>query len=99
MEQLPSDKSTTNSGDEMRPGITAVDKLADTLVDAYDNSQYRTWYCRIIYELGVKKVEELHERAKAGREPKKLFSALVREARQIEARSKFDYGIVDPFFK
>jgi hypothetical protein len=61
--------------------IDAVDMLADELVAEYSNPNFRAWYCGIIYEFGSSKVWEWRRRAAEGKEPAKLFSKYVKDAR------------------
>ena len=61
--------------------LNAVDKMADELVDEYSNPKFRGWYCGVIHEFGISKIMEWRGRAREGREPGKLFSKYVREAR------------------
>lgn len=61
--------------------IDAVDKVADELVRDYSNPDYRRWYCGVIYDFGFDKVEEWRRRAAEGKEPAKLFSKYVKDAR------------------
>jgi hypothetical protein len=71
--------------------MSEVDSLADLLVEAYDNSQYRRWYCKIIYEFGIPQVQEWFRRAKEGKEPAKLFTAYVNQARALRStKNTFD---------
>jgi hypothetical protein len=61
--------------------VAAVDKVADELVAEYNNQVYRRWYCGVIYEFGFSKVHEWRRCASEGREPAKLFSKYVKDAR------------------
>lgn len=69
-----------------QPPINAVDRIADSLVKEYANPGFRRWYCGIIYEFGIQQVFEWQSRAKEGKEPAKLFSAYVKEARIYKKR-------------
>jgi hypothetical protein len=66
--------------------IGAVDSIADSLVTEYSNPEYRRWYCGVIYEFGPGVVEQWRCRAGEGREPAKLFSKYVRDARTFKQR-------------
>ncbi len=45
------------------------------------NTQFKAWYCKHFYRLGKTKVMEIAALAKAdGKEPKKLFSFLLKNA-------------------
>lgn len=61
--------------------VAAVDELADELVKEYSNDLYRRWYCGIIYEFGFATVNEWRTRAASGKQPARLFSKYVRDAR------------------
>ena len=60
--------------------IAQVDRLADELVDEYDNLKFREWYCGVINEYGISKVLEWRGRAKEGNYPGKLFTSFVNQA-------------------
>lgn len=83
--QLPIDNSGSIPNKQL--SIDAVDKLADELVTDYNNVQFRQWYCGVIYQYGYAQVSEWRNRAKEGREPAKLFSKYVKDARTFK-RSK-----------
>ncbi len=57
-----------------KPSMIEVDELADHLCSLYDNSSYRKWYCRVIYELGVNRVKTLVAMCSDAKEPAKLFT-------------------------
>lgn len=61
--------------------VDVVDKIADELAKEYSNLSFRNWYCGVIYQFGPSKVHEWQVRAKEGREPAKLFSKYVKDAR------------------
>lgn len=61
--------------------IDAVDKLADELVIEYSNPKFRQWYCGVIYQFGFAQISEWRGRSKEGKEPAKLFSKYVKDAR------------------
>lgn len=61
--------------------IDAVDKLADELVSEYNNAGFRKWYCGVINDFGFSKVNEWQVRSREGKEPSKLFSRFVKDAR------------------
>ena len=77
--QLPID-SSSNKPIKQLP-IEAVDKLADELVAEYANPKFRQWYCGVIYSFGFAQVNEWRTRAQEGREPARLFSKYVKDAR------------------
>ena len=62
--------------------IAVVDRIADELVKEYNNQGFRRWYCGVIQEFGFTKVNEWQRRSKEGREPGKLFSMYVKDARK-----------------
>jgi hypothetical protein len=76
--QLPDD----SSGKEpiKQPPIEQVDELADKLVLAYKNPDYRRWYCGVINKFGVSKVLEWHRRSLEGKLPGRLFTVYVIQA-------------------
>lgn len=78
--QLPVGKSNKINNHELP--IEQVDEIADSLCAEYTNPSYRRWYCGVVYDFGVSKVEEWKKRAKEGKEPAKLFSKYVRDARR-----------------
>lgn len=61
--------------------IDVVDKIADELASEYNNQRFRNWYCGVIYQFGPGKVYEWQTRARDGKEPAKLFSKYVKDAR------------------
>ncbi|MGH7195187.1 MAG: hypothetical protein ACREGA_00185 [Candidatus Saccharimonadales bacterium] len=66
----------------LKPSIEEVDTLADELAGEFDNPDYRTWYCKVIYEFGVDRVNGWRKRARSGDFPGRLFGFYVREARE-----------------
>jgi len=87
--QLPIDNSGKTITKQLP--IDAVDKVADELVSEYSNSGFRQWYCGVIYEFGFDKVHEWKRRASEGREPAKLFSKYVKDARSYKSlKGNFD---------
>lgn len=64
-----------------RLSIDAVDKLADEIVFEYNNSGFRKWYCGVINDFGFSKVNEWRIRSREGKEPSRLFSKFVKDAR------------------
>lgn len=82
--QVPIGNSSNTNKEELP--IDAVDQMADILIKEYDNSLYRRWYCGVIYDYGFAQVEEWRNRASEGREPAKLFSKYVKEARTYKSR-------------
>lgn len=68
--------------------IEAVDRLADELVEEYSNPRFRQWYCGVIYQFGFSQVAEWRGRAKEGKEPARLFSKYVKEARLFRGPRK-----------
>lgn len=77
--QLPNDSSGKKVIKQLP--IAAVDKIADELVAEYANPDFRQWYCGVIYQFGFEKVHEWRRRAVEGKEPAKLFSKYVKDAR------------------
>jgi len=68
--------------------IDTVDQYANSLVEEYDNTLWRKWYCGVIYEFGPSRVEEWRVRAKDGKEPAKLFSLYVSQARKYHKQNQ-----------
>lgn len=66
--------------------VVHVDRLADELVNEYNNPNFRRWYCGVIYEFGTSTVIEWRSRARTGRVPARLFSKYVSEARTFRKR-------------
>lgn len=64
--------------------IEVVDTLANELAVQYQNEPYRKWYCGVIYEFGIDKVEEWRRRASEGNDPAKLFSKYVKDWRSYK---------------
>lgn len=61
---------------------SVVDGKADELVIEFQNPQFRKWYCRIIYAIGLDKVEEIRAKCKDGDEPGRLFSHYANQEKQ-----------------
>jgi membrane-bound lytic murein transglycosylase MltF len=57
-----------------------ADELFDQLSELV-NPVYRAWYCKMFYKIGKDKVMQIASIAKAdGKEPRKLFSLLLKQA-------------------
>jgi len=82
-QQMPNDEHRTRP--KLDLPIDAVDRLADQLVDVFNNKKFRDWYCGVIYEFGFSQVLEWQSRASTGKEPAKLFSTYVKQARTYGA--------------
>lgn len=80
LSQYPTDNSKDKPSFK-QPPIDAVDRIVDALVREYDNPGFRRWYCGVVYEFGPAQFEEWRRRASEGKEPAKLFSKYVKEAR------------------
>lgn len=61
--------------------LEVVDTFADAFVAYFENPDYRKWYCGVIYEFGLKKVNEWFEKSRTGEYPGKLFTKYVNSAR------------------
>ena len=81
--RLPIDSSSSKPIKQLP--IDAVDKVADELVAEYNNPGYRRWYCGVIYQYGFAQVEEWRKRAVEGRDPARLFSKHVKDARTYKS--------------
>ena len=57
--------------------IDAVNKVFESLLPDLATLEFRAWYCKVIYKLKPPKVLELADAARKGKEPRKLFSALI----------------------
>ena len=55
-----------------------ANKVFDTLFPDLATLEFKAWYCKVIYKLRPPKVLELADAARKGKEPRKLFSALVK---------------------
>lgn len=60
-------------------GIKEADRIAAELVNEYRNPDFRKWYCKLVYELGPHRIEELRGRVRDAKDPAKLFSKLASE--------------------
>lgn len=69
-----------------RPALAIVDSVVDGLVKEYDNPEFRRWYCSVVYEFGLDKVEEWRRRASEGKTPARLFSTYVKQAQKYKPR-------------
>ena len=58
--------------------VRLVDSLADELCHEYSNTDFRKWYCNIIYELGLPRVNEIRGRCRDAKQPGRLFSKLAK---------------------
>lgn len=88
--QLPIDSSSNTSIKQLSIGV--VDKLADELVTEYDNQRFRRWYCGVVYQFGLPKVMEWRRRASEGKQPAKLFSHYVAQARLYKYKRESENG-------
>lgn len=61
--------------------IEEVDNLADKLAADFDNPLWRKWYCGVINEFGVERVEYWYARSMSANAPGRLFSHYVKQAR------------------
>lgn len=73
--------ASTERSKPNKPPLAVVDSVVDGLVKEYDNPKFRQWYCGVVYEFGLDKVEEWRKRACEGNSPAKLFSSYVKQAR------------------
>jgi hypothetical protein len=71
--------------------ISAVDELTNELINEYNNERFKRWYCGVIYEFGVSQVLEWRGRAHEGKEPSKLFSKYVIDARTYRKKRGEEY--------
>lgn len=73
-------KTTDTTGTSKYTKRYDADELFDQLSELV-NPTYRAWYCKMFYQLGKNRVMELASVAKAdGKEPRKLFSLLLKRA-------------------
>ena len=83
--------STENENWKQRLSVVFVDELADELVKAYSNPQFRAWYCKLIYTFGPVRIKEWQGRVSDSDNPAKLFSKLASESlRAKEARERLN---------
>lgn len=75
-----------------KPAISEVDALADELIKQFNNPDYRPWYCRVIYELGITEVYELMNRVRDAKNPGTLFSKIASERLKQKAVREQVYG-------
>jgi hypothetical protein len=68
--------------------LELVDLVADGLVRMYENPDYRKWYCGVVYEFGLTKVNDWIKHAKDGNEPGKLFTRYVNGARNLPGKKE-----------
>lgn len=87
--QLPIGNSTRKPIKQLP--IEAVDTLADELVAEYVNPQFRQWYCGVIYQFGYAQITEWRKRALEGRDPARLFSKYVKDARTFRGSGSNDH--------
>jgi membrane-bound lytic murein transglycosylase MltF len=57
--------------------VGEVDKVFSAVPDL-TNQRFRAWYCKAIYRLGPHHFLELARQARKGKEPTRLFSALLK---------------------
>lgn len=84
--EIPTDISTATQKyitrkvvQKIGKGYYTNDQLFDMLPDLV-NQQFRAWYCERFYALGHQRVLELASVARSdGKEPRKLFSFLIKE--------------------
>ncbi|MEO5950127.1 MAG: hypothetical protein ABIQ04_01630 [Candidatus Saccharimonadales bacterium] len=80
---------STYTENQLNTDVEAVDKLADKLVDTFDNAQWRTWYCGVINQFGTERVEYWLHTVLTGRRvnnPGALFGIYVKNARAKEGQ-------------
>lgn len=68
--------------------IGEVEKLANKLCMQYSNSKFFAWYCGVIYEFGIKTVEDLMARVGDASKPGHLFTKIVKDWREEKRRSQ-----------
>lgn len=54
-----------------------MDKVFSAVPDL-TNQQFKAWYCKAIYRLGPHRFLELASQARKGKQPARLFSALLK---------------------
>jgi len=82
---------TANANWKQTLSVALVDVLADELVEAYSNPQFRPWYCKLIYTFGPSQIKEWQGRVSDSDNPAKLFSKLASQAlRAKEARERLN---------
>lgn len=79
--QMANDKKRLN-----QLSIALVDGEVARLMEKYRNPEFKKWYCKIVYTLGIPKVSELERRASEGKEPAKLFSILAKASMRSEKK-------------
>jgi len=68
----------------LKPSLIEVDELADKLCSQYNNYGYRKWYCRVIYTLGIHRVEIIAADCRDADEPGRLFT--IRANAELKAK-------------
>lgn len=56
-----------------------VDELVDDLVKRYKNPEFRKWYCKLVYNIGPSRVNEIQGRVQGAQDEAKLFSKLANQ--------------------
>jgi hypothetical protein len=63
------------------PSYREVSVYAYDLAYTFDNLKFHRWYCGVVYQFGIDQVEAWREKALKGDNPGRLFSTLVKGAR------------------
>lgn len=76
-EALASTIAIDNCNCECHSTFDEVDKLLEAVPDL-TNADFRAWYCKAIYQLGCQEFLDLADQARTGKNPPRLFSALLK---------------------
>ena len=68
--------------ENQKPTTEEVELMARLLAIEFENPRFFKWYCGVVHQFGPVQVEEWRLKAGEGKEPGKLFSKLVSEARR-----------------
>jgi len=80
--ELPNESRDTDWRELL--SLEQVDQLADDLVRDFANPDFRRWYCGVVYDFGPERVHRWKQVAMEGKEPAKLFSKYVSDARRLK---------------
>ncbi len=73
-----------------KPTILEVDELADKLVAAFGNPDYRPWYCKRINQMGTNNIENIFARVNDATKVHKgkLFTTLLNQSyKKLKAKN------------
>ena len=65
-----------------------VDEFVDGLVRRYKNPEFRRWYCKLVYNIGPYRINEIQGRVQGAKDEAKLFSKLANQELQLVLNKK-----------